>query len=407
MRRRALPVLLLAVIAAAPSGCGGRFDLPTEHPGRLVPSDQSYNMLATWKGVDGVQDLILTQGEGNQLFALFNHGGTAGPTVPRGEVKLYPLTGNLDANKVPHEIGAPYFTPMATLFNPVAIAGAANKLYVLDQGDSCMAKFDVRRGTCVPDKDTTHITGHPFRSQIFDYLSTWRVREYGLGGGDTVSTFTDTTISMPWGIAADAQGRVYVAGLATVLDTSQTDQRFRTRKFVSRVYRYSRGPQYHFVDRDSLDVNMPGTQAWHRDSTLVVFDGTGASSVSDPRGIYWSRQGTNPLFIADRGNNQVKAVSSNVIGQPVVRVDGSASGANLNHPESVTADLAGFFYIVDRDNHRVLRYDLAGNFIQRVDIEPNSDGQPLLDPTSVAVDDSLAYVTDRGRAQIIRYKRRP
>ena len=90
-----------------------------------------------------------------------------------------------------------------------------------------------------------------------------------------------------------------------------------------------------------------------------------------------------------------------------VRVDGQATGANFNNPVSVTADLAGFFYIADRDNRRVLRYDLSGEFIQRLDVEPNADGQPLLDPISVAVDDSLAYVADLGRAQIIRYRRRP
>ena len=266
-----------------------------------------------------------------------------------------------------------------------------------------MAKFDARRGTCAPDEDTTHATGHPFRNQVFDYFAMWRVREYGLGGGDTVSTFTDTTVAQPWGIAADEQGRVYVAGIAAVLDTLQTDQRIRTRKFVSRVYRYSRGPKYPGV----LDVNMPGTASWHRDTSWVVFDGTGASSVSDPRGIYWSRHGTNPLFIADRLNNQVKGVSTNEVGVSVVRVDGQATGANLNHPESVTADLAGFFYMVDRDNRRVLRYDLSGEYIQRVDVETNADALPLLDPISVAVDDSLAYVADRGRNEIIRYRRRP
>ena len=415
MRRRAIPVLLLAIAAAAPSGCGGKFELPTEHPGRIIPTDQSYVMVSTWKGVGDIQDLILTQGEGNQLYALFNHGGVAGPTLPRGEVKLYPLTGNLDKNGVPQDIGPPYFEKLTTLFNPVAIAGAANKLYVLDQGDSCQAKFDVRRGTCEPDQevtpasDTTTFPRHPFRDQIFTYLAAWRVREYGLGGGDTLSTFTDTTIAQPFGITADAQGRVYVAALVAVLDTLQTDARIRTRKFVSRVYRYSRGPKYLAaavgLDHDSLDVNMPGTSQWHRDTTLVVFDGTGASSVADPRGIYWSRLGSNPLFIADRGNNQVKAVSSTEISVPVVRVDGSASGSNLNHPESVTADLAGFFYLVDRDNRRVLRYDLAGNYIQRVDVQVNSAGEPLLDPISVAVDDSLAYVADRGRGQVIRYRR--
>ena len=393
--RRSLGLLLLAVVVTIPAGCGGKFDLPTERASRTVPSDQSYGMLATWRGMDGIQDLLITQGQGNQLFALFNHGGTGGPAVSRGEVRLYPLTR-------PEPIGAPYFDPMRTLFNPIAIAAATNKLFVLDQGDSCMAKFDVRRNSCAPDADTTHLTGHPFRNQVFDYSAVWRVREYGLGGGDTVSTFTDTTVSQPFGIAADEQGRVYVAALAVVLDTNQVNTNIRTRKFVSRVYRYSRGTLY----PDIPDLNMPGTSRWHRDTSWVVFDGTGASSVADPRGIYWSRTGTNPLFIADRGNNQVKGVSTNQVGVSVVRVDGQATGANLNHPESVTADLAGFFYMVDRDNRRVLRYDLSGEFTQRVDIEPNADGLSLLDPISIAVDDSLAYVADLGRNQIIRYRRR-
>ena len=395
MRSR-LSVLLLAAVVLLPSGCGGKFELPTEHTGRPVPSDKSYAMLATWQGMDGVQDLLLTQGQGNQLFALFNHGGSGGPFVPRGEVRLYPLSR-------PEAIGAPYFDAMRTLFNPVAITAATNKLFVLDQGDSCQAKFDVRRSTCEADTNVHDPgPGRPFRSQILDYYATWRVREFGLGGGDTLSTFTDTTVAQPYGVAADEQGRVYVAGIAVVLDTLQTDQRIRTRKFVSRVYRYSRGPKYPGI----LDVNMPGTSSWHRDTSWVVLDGTGASSIEDPRGIYWSRRGTNPLFIADRLNNQVKGVSTNEIGVSIVRVDGQQTGGNLNHPQSVSADLAGFFYIVDRDNRRVLRYDLSGEYIQRVDVEGNADALPLLDPVSVAVDDSLAYVADRGRAQVIRYRRR-
>lgn len=398
MRRlRFLVVLALAGLAPA-SGCGGKFELPTEKPDASVPTDQSYAMIATWGGMDGIQDLLMTQGQGNQLFAVFNHGGTGGPSVPRGDVKLFPLTQ-------PKPIGLPYFDDMRTLFNPIAISNGVNptRLFVLDQGDSCLAKYDVRRNSCAPDEDTTNATGHPFRNQVFDYTATWRVREYGLGGGDTVSTFTDTTFAQPYGIAADNQGRVYVAGQVVVLDTSQTDQRIRTRKLVSRVYRYKRGLRYPGV----LDVNMPGTTQWHRDTTWVVFDGSGASSVADPRGIHWSPAGSNPLFVADRGNNQAKGVSSNEIGVGVVRVDGAVTGATFNAPEGVTADLAGFFYVVDRANRRVLRFTLAGEYIQRVDLEANAEGLPLLDPTSIAVDDSLAYIADRGRGQIIRYKRRP
>ena len=396
--RRALALLLLAVLAAIPASCGGRFELPTERRNEAVPTDQSYAMLATWKGMDGVQDLIITQGQGNQLFALFNRGGIADYTVPRGEVRLYPLSR-------PQPIGAPYFENMRTLFNPVAIAAgsAPQRLFVLDQGDSCQAKFDARRNSCAPDEDTTHATGHPFRNLVFEYRATWRVREYGLGGGDTVSTFTDTTFAKPYGIAADDQGRVYVAGLVVVLDTNQVDQRIRTRKQVSRVYRYKRGLRY----PDVYDVNMPGTSSWHRDTTWLVFDGTGSSSVSDPRGIQWSPRGGSPLFVADRGNNQVKGVSSSELQVSLVRVDGSVTGATFNHPEAVAADRADHFYVVDRENRRVLRFTVSGEFVQRVDTEPNADDLPLLDPTGIAVDDSLAYIADRGRAQIIRYKRRP
>jgi len=395
--RRFPAAVLLAAVVLAPAGCGGKFDLPTEHPDQAVPTDQSYAMLATWKGMDGVQDLLITQGQGNQLFVLFNHGGGGAPTVPRGDVRLYPLTN-------PNPIGPPYFEPMRALFNPIAIAAGTNKLYILDVGDSCMAKYDVRRGTCEADEDTTHATGHPFRSQIFDYSATWHVRQYGLSGGDTVSTFTDTTVARPSGIAADDQGRVYVSCIAVILDTSQTDKRFRTRRFASRIVRYSPGLRYPGV----IDVNMPGTTAWHRDSTWTVVDGSGLSSVADPRGIFWSRTSTNPLYIADRGNNAAKAVSSYLDTLPVLKVDGQETGAIFNHPEAVAADLAGFFYVVDRDNRRVLRFsESPARFVQRVDVDKNSDDLPLLDPVGVAVDDSLAYVADRGRGQIIRYKRRP
>ena len=388
---------VLALLALLPAGCGGKFELPTEKPDAFIPTDKSYIVLATWYGLEGVQDIQLPAGM-RQLYVLFNYGGTGGPAVPRGKVLMYPLTKN-------EPVAASYFPPPVGLFNPVALAVGTNplQLFVLDQGDSCQAKYDVRRNSCAPDEDTTHATGHPFRSQIYDYAATWRVREYSSLGGDTVSTFTDTTVAQPFGIAADNQGRVYVAALAVVLDTSQTDQRIRTRKFVSRVYRYKRGLRY----PDVLDINMPGTTSWHRDTSWVVFDGSGASSVADPRGLYWSSFGSNPLFIADRGNNQAKGVSSSEIGVSVVRVDGQATGAAFLHPESVAADLAGYFYVVDRDNRRVLRYAYSGEYIQRVDVLPNDIGLPLLDPISVAVDDSLAYVADRGLGQIIRYQRQP
>ncbi len=400
--------LLALVACAVASGCGGKFELPTERPqGRVIPSDGSYGQIGNWGGMDGLQDILITQAQGNQLFVLFNQGGPAGPGVAAPEVRLYPLTN------LTKPIVGRFFSPMRTLYNPIALAAGLNplaarteerlNLFVLDQGDSCLAKFDIRRGTCAADADTTNATGHPFRSQVFDYSTVWRVREYAISGGDTLSTFTDTTVAMPWGIAADEQGRVYVGGVAVFLDSLQTNKSIRTRKFVSRVYRYSRGPKYAGIP----DVNMPGSATWHRDSTWLVLDGTGDSFISDPRGLHWSRLGTGPLFVADRGNNQAKAVSTNLISVPVVNVDGQATGASFNAPEDVTADLAGFFYVVDRHNSRILRYSTSGEYIQRVDVQSGPNDQVLVDPVAVAVDDSLAYVADRGSRQIVLYKRQP
>ena len=395
--RRILACLLLVLLAAIPLGCGGKFELPTEHPKQLVPTDQSYAMLATWKGMDGVQDLLITQGQGNQLFVLFYDGVTNLPTDPiqqHGVVKLYPLTN-------PNAIGPPYFEPMQSLYKPIAIAAGRNRMFVLDQGDSCKSKYDIRRSTC--EADTTP-QPNTLRSQIFDYAATWRVREYSLGGGDTISTFTDTTVAQPYGIAVDDAGRVYVSCLAVFLDSLQTNKSIRTRKFVSRIYRYIRGEKYPGIP----DENMIGTTSWFRDSTWKVVDGSGLSSIADARGIFIPHGGADPVYIADRGNNAAKAVSSVVNELPLLKVDGAETGASFNHPEGIAVDLAGFFYVVDRDNKRVLRYSsVPATFVQQVDVERNSDGLPLADPIRIAVDDSLAYIGDRGRGQIIRYKRRP
>lgn len=387
-------VLFFTAFVAFGAGCGGQYQLPTER--RViapVPTDQSYAMLATWKGMDGIRDVIMTRGTGSQLFMLFNTGGSGGPAVPRGDVRLYPFTQ-------PVPIGAPFFDPLRTLFNPVAIAAAQSRLFVLDEGDSCMAKTDPVRNTCEAD---TVRNGR--RSMIFDYSATWRVREYGLGGGDTVSTFTDTTFAWVNGISADDLGNVYVSGIAVVLDTLATDQRIRTRKFVSRIYRYARGPKYPGIVPP--DLYMPGAN-WHRDTTWVVLDGTGASSVIDPRGIRWTPVAGGGLFVADKGNNKAKLIATYAPNVGISRMDGSETpeGTNFNGPSNVAVDGSGNLYVVDRVNQRVLRYTTYGEYVQTVNVELNSDGLDLLDPVAVGVDDSLAYVADQGRSQVIRFKRR-
>jgi hypothetical protein len=398
--RRAATFLALALTALV-SGCGSKFDLPTERKAAApIPSDKQYAHIATWKGMDNIQDILMTQGTGSQLFMLFNPLDTTDhrpPSVARGDVRLYPFT-------LPTPIGPPYFRPLLHMFNPIALASAQSKIFVLDQGDSCVARYDIARGTCEADSRIPS-AGHPDSADIIrNYDAVWRLREYALRGGDTISTFTDTTFSQVYGVAADEDGFVYISGIAALLDTSKINQQDRTRKFASRVFRYARGPRYAGIVPG--DINMPGSN-WHRDTSWVVFDGTGSSSVSDPRGIVWSNVGLPSLFIADKGNDQAKSVSVNEIGVPIVKFDGRETGSVFNSPEDVAEDLQGFFYVVDRLNRRVVRYDPSGNYLQLVNKEPNADNLPLLDPVTVGVDDSVAYIGDKGRGQVIRYKRRP
>ena len=400
MRPAARVLLPFIVLVALAAGCGGRFQLPTQQTVRVVPTNHSYQMLATWKNLNGIHDVLMTRGSGEQLFLLFNHGGNGGPATARGEVQLYPFTQ-------PTPIGPPFFYPLRSLFNPVALASAQSRLFVLDLGDSCMAKFDPVRSTCVPDMgDTTH-NGRGARPNIvYDYSSIWRVREYSISGGDTISTFTDTTFQQPEGIAADDNGNVYVSGYVAVLDTDQTDHRIRTRRLLPRIYRYARGPQYPGVI--PIGQNMPGAN-WHRDTTWVVKDGTGMSTVADPHRIVWSPIEGGALLVADSLNNKAKLIGTygQDVGLTWMSGADTPSQVLFSGPNAVAMDEAGYLYIVDRGNQRVVRYDIAGNYVQDVNVENNSDNLPLLGPGGLGVDDSIAYVADISRAQVIRYKRRP
>jgi hypothetical protein len=399
-------------LAAALSGCGGKFTLPSEVVTRpTVATEKSYAMLQTWTGMDGIRDILITQGAGSQMFMVFNtypeggaptyHGGYGNPaTTSFGHVSLYPFAS-------PHEVGGGYFTHPLHLFAPVAVAVGQNALFVLDQGDSCEAKWDEARQTCEADPTplSPDTSVHHHHDIVRDYSATWRVRLYPLSGGDTLSqftSFTDTSFAKVYGIAVDEQF-VYVSGIAAILDTSRTNTQDRTRKFASRIYRYARGPRYPGITPS--DINMPGAD-WHRDSTWLVLDGTGTSSVSDPRGIALSQVGVPTLLVADRGNNEGKTMSSVDMAVGFTKFDARETGATFDGPEDAAMDRQGFSYIVDRNNKRVTRHDASGAWIQNINIENNEFGQPLLDPVTVGVDDSLAYVGDRGRGQVIRYKRR-
>src|SRR5690349_22622223 len=68
----------------------------------------------------------------------------------------------------------------------------------------------------------------PPTSTLFPYTTLFRsrVREFGLLGGDTMTTFTDTTMAFVHGIAADADGAVYVDRKSTRLNSSHVESSY-------------------------------------------------------------------------------------------------------------------------------------------------------------------------------------
>jgi len=376
---------IVPVVAVVLAGCGTKFDLPTQSPGGVIPGDGSYHMEASWTGMNGIQDILLTPA--GQLFLLFRHSDT-GP-APRGEVRAYGRLARTDSVPPPL-VGYPF----RTLFNPVALCDGGTSVFVLDQGDTCEARRNPATGSC----DSTG----GWTTDITDLSKYWRVREYdlvgtgGTGTLDTISTFTDTSFAFVQGIAADAQGNVYVAGVAIVNVPDQEDARILTRSLVQRVYRYARGA--------AGDENMPGAN-WHRDKSWLVEDGAGTGFITDVRGIFLGTEyGAPKLFVADIGDKSVQRLDVTIanVGQKT----GGLQSDDFLAPVDVAADLAEFFYVADPSYQRVLRYAPDGSLVQRVDIEPDAIGRKLLLPVTVAADSELVFVGDRGRSEVIRYRRR-
>jgi hypothetical protein len=384
MRRWLAGVVLAGLAALAVAGCGTDFPLPTENrAGREYSTDKSYQMVATWKfgfgpvaGPDTIADILLTQGAGSQLFLLFNHAGVG--TAPRGAVYGYALKAK---PPTPPPLAGITFR---TLFVPAALAASASHVFVLDQGDTALAR-------------------DPLDSRIVDLGSYWRVREFGLLGGDTVSTFTDTSLAFVRGVAVDDHERVYISGTAIVAVADPQDPRIRTRLFQYRVNRYVK-----VTPGTANDPYMPGTDRWIRDQNFIVEEGSGLGTLSDPRGLYWIgalNVGGQGLFAADLGKNWVQKLSDVLTSTGLYKIDADSS-STLNGPVDVTADLSGYVYLTDTGNARVLRYDPYAQFVQRVDVEKDSDGQPLVTPWALAADDTLVYTGDRATNKVIRYQRR-
>jgi hypothetical protein len=277
------------------------------------------------------------------------------------------------------------------LFNPIALATDGDHVYVLDQGDTCLARVPPGASDCSQNSWI-----------VYNYDAYWRVRRYGLLGGlsDTTS-FTDTTLVTVEGIAADEQGRVYVAGKTLVYLIDPTTERNYTRTTQYRVNRYVRGPRYPGVV--PADRNMPGSD-WHRDTTWVVEEGSGLGTMVDPRGMVASSALGPALYATDFGKSVAQKISTSLPSTGFYALDGSESGLVFDGPTDIAVDLQGFVYVLDPGTRRVLRFKPDASYLQTVNYR-GQEGDTLVAPVTTAVNDSMVYVGD-ATGKVIRYRRR-
>ncbi len=386
---RALALLagLLGPLLLA-QGCGSKFDLPTEtRAGRVIPGERTYKVEATWSGMDNIRDVLLTPA--GQLFLLFNDPNRP---VPRGSVGAY-------ARLAPTGPQAPLGGyPFHTLLSPVAMCEDGNSVYVLDQGDTCLARKNPSGADCSSAGGWT--------GEITDLASYWRVREFnavggGGGGLDTIGTFTDTTLASVEGVAVDQQGNLYVSGTAIINVPDPFDERFHTRTFFHRIYRYRRGPRYPGVVPG--DPNMPGA-LWHRDTTWVVEEGEGSGYIQDARGLLWrATDASHGLYAADAASGRIELLSDALKNSALLQINDDGHGNSMIGTLDVFADQLGNIYGTDTGHAHVLRFDAQGAFVQQVDSDPA--GPVLQRPVAVAADSEMVFVGDAGLGKVIRYRR--
>jgi sugar lactone lactonase YvrE len=189
-------------------------------------------------------------------------------------------------------------------------------------------------------------------------------------------------LSQPHGVAADAQGNVYIA------DTSH-----------SLIRQVRPDGTIDTIAGGELDFcgNM---------GTGAGYDGDGepalGSALSEPTGVAVDALGV--VYVADTGNHRIRRIENGGIfsaagtGQPAFWGDGgAAAGAAISGPRAVAVDAAGVLWIADTDNGLLRRVDARRLPVQAIHIQA-PDGGP--GPDWVASDDAawLSVRPDVGTA---------
>jgi len=209
----------------------------------------------------------------------------------------------------------------------------------------------------------------------------------GLAGsaGSADGTGSAARFDDPYGVAADAQGNVYVA------DTG--NHTIRRLTAAGAVTTLAGAP------------GLPGSA-----------DGTGAGARFDnPLGVAVDKAGN--VYVADFGNDALRRITpdgavTTLAGAAAVHgaADGAGAAASFNAPDGVAADGLGNVYVADAGNHTIRMISPAGEVTTlagQAGTEGSADGvgaaATFREPHGVAVDGAgNVYVADSGNSTLRR-----
>ncbi|MBP0129640.1 MAG: SMP-30/gluconolactonase/LRE family protein, partial [Nitrospira sp.] len=212
--------------------------------------------------------------------------------------------------------------------------GPNNVLYIADSGNNRIQKFDL-------DGNVMQAWGK------FGFA--WRGADLG-------------RFDVPWGLATDAEGNLYVS------DTSNA----RIQKFTA--------------DGQAL-------LKWGRDGS---FDG----AFFFPRGVAVDFVGN--IFVADESNNRIQKFDARGSFLAKWGREGAGPG-QFKSPWGIACDALGNVYVVDTGNHRIQKFDGNGTFLCAWGNRGRAEGQ-LNYPYGIAVDkEGAVYVVDSGNGRVLKY----
>ncbi len=256
----------------------------------------------------------------------------------------------------------------------LAISG--DTVYVADSGNDRIQRFglDGSRGAQIVAPGTlAHPKGLAVRGTRLFVADdqNHRVLVLDTGGKQIASIGSGNgtkpgQLNFPYGVAADPQGRIFVAD-----------------NLNQRVSRFSTSPTYAYKARWGSYGTAPGQLAYPRG---VAVDGAG--------NVYVANTGNDRVDVFDRGGTLLRSVGTSG------RVPGQ-----FNTPMGAASDASGVTAVTDSVNGRVELFDTDGS-VAAVWGSPNPGPTVLPRAVAVAFDAAgNAYVLDQRRARIVVFSR--